>query len=142
MKTICPLGQFRRWRGVGESCQKHYQIERTARSFEHPANCNQANHATVSHEAMFKKPVLAIPADQARVNLEGLECFEIATKLGDRVAHHRGRLLLSCNSQDAGTRELIYVTNVGEREISTGVDVDVKIQVIWPNAQTNTGRRE
>jgi hypothetical protein len=34
----------------------------------------------------------------------------------------------------------MHAANVGEREISPVVDVQVEIQVIRPNAQTNTGR--
>ena len=64
------------------------------------------------------------------------------TKLGDRIAYHGERFLLSCNSKNTGTYKPMHATNVGERKISAVVDVDIKIQVIWPNAQINTRGRE
>ena len=59
------------------------------------------------------------------MNLESLEYLEIVTKLGDRIAYHGERILLSCNPKHAGTHEPMYATNIGEGKISAVVDVDV-----------------
>lgn len=45
--------------------------------------------------------------------------------------------MLSCNPKHAGTQEPMDAANVGERKIATVVDVDVEIQVVWPNVEMN-----
>ena len=60
-----------------------------------------------------------------------MEYLEIVTKLGDRIAYHGERFLLSCDSEHAGTHEPIHATNVRERKISAVIDVDVQVQVVW-----------
>src|SRR4029434_3060005 len=129
MKTIRPFRQYRRWRRVGKSRQEHRWIDGTFRSFEDTANSNHADHPILAHEAVFQETPLAVPSDQARVDLELLEYPEIATELGDRVANHRKRLLSSCESYHAGTRELIDATDVGKRKMPAVVDVQIQIQV-------------
>ena len=52
---------------MGDSCQKDSRIERTTGSFEDTPNCDHSNHTILSHEAVFAKSPLAIPADQAHV---------------------------------------------------------------------------
>src|SRR4030095_5878699 len=142
MKTIRPFRQYRRWRRVGKSRQEHRWIDGTSRSFEDTANSNHADHPILAHEAVFQESPLAVPSDQARVDLEGLEYPEIVTELGDRVADHRERPLSSCKSEHAGTHEPIDATDVGERKIPAVVDVQIQIQVVGPGAQTDTRGRE
>jgi len=96
----------------------------------------------VTHEAMLDKCPLAIPAYQARLNLDGLKCFEIAAKLGDCIAHHGERFLLSSNAKDTRSHEPMQAANVCERKISPVIDVKIYVEVIWPNAQTNPRRGE
>ena len=134
LKMIGPPGQFRRWRLVPECRQKHSGIDRSIRSFEHSANCNHADHAMVTHEAMLDKCPLAIPAYQARLNLDGLKCLEIAAKLGDCIAHHREGSLPSRDAKRAALQEPVDASDVGERKISTVVDMEVYVQVIGPHA--------
>lgn len=123
---------------MGESRQQHSRIDGAARSFEDTANRHHADHAIGTHEAVFEKPPFAIPADQARVNLESLEYPEIVTKLGDRIAYYGKRFLPSGNPEDAGTHKPVDAANVGECKISAVVGVKVQVQVVWPDAQTNT----
>jgi hypothetical protein len=72
------------------------------------------------------------------MNLERLKQLEIMTKLGDCIANDRDRFMLPCNPKHAGTHEPMDAANVGERKIAPVVNVDVEIQVVWPNAETNT----
>ena len=123
---------------MGDSCQKYPRIEGAARSFEDTANCDHSNHTIPTHEAVFDKSPLAIPADEARVNLEPLEQLEIVTKLGDRIAYDGECFMPSCNPQHTGTREPMNAANVGERKIATVVDMAIEIQVVWPDAEINT----
>ena len=76
------------------------------------------------------------------MNLEGLKYFEIMTKLGNHIAYHGERFLLSCNSKNAGTYKPMHATNVGERKILAVVDADIQIQIIRPNTQIDTRGRK
>src|SRR5258708_17526505 len=89
----------------------------------------------VTHEAMLDEYPLAIPAYQARLDLDGLKCLEIAAKLGDRIADHWGGVLPSRDAERTGQHEPVDPADVGECKIAAVVDVEVDIQVIWPNAQ-------
>jgi hypothetical protein len=64
---------------------------RAVRSPEHSANCNHADHAMVTQEAMLDQCPLAIPAYQARMNLDGLKYFQIAAKLVGQTPEVIGR---------------------------------------------------
>jgi len=110
---------------VREPGQKHPGIDRAVRPFEHTADCNHPNHTLVTHEAMFDKTPLAIPADQARLNLEGLKYPEIAAKLGDGIANHGEGFLPPGNAKGTGEREPVDPADIGERKISTVVDVEI-----------------
>jgi hypothetical protein len=96
----------------------------------------------LAYEAMFDKAPFVIPSQQSRVNLERLEQLEIATKLGDCIAHNRECALLSCHGKDARSHEPMHAANVCERKVSPVVYVEVDIQVVWPDPQTNSRRRE
>jgi hypothetical protein len=127
---------------MSESAQKNFRIDWPARAFEHPANGNDSNDTIHANEAVFDKTPLAIPPDQARLNLEGLKYFEIVTELSDRIAYYGDRFLASCNSKNASTYKPMHASNVGERKISAVVDVHIEIQIIWPNAQRDMRSRE
>src|SRR6266536_3497837 len=127
MKTLCPLWQLRGWGSMSDAGQKHFGIDWAARTFENPANGNHSNYAIHAHEAVLDVPPLAIPADQARMNLEGVKCFEVMTKLGNRISDHGERFVLSCNSKNASTHKPIHTPKVGKRKISAIVDVEVEI---------------
>src|SRR5436190_11666063 len=142
MKTICPLRQLRRRLGVTEPRQKHVRIDRAGGALEDSPNGNHPSHAIQSNETVFDISPFSIPADHARVNLEPLKCFEITAKLGDRITNYRKCLLLSCDSENAGTDKPMYATDVGERKISAVVDVKIDIQVIWPSTQRDTRSRQ
>jgi hypothetical protein len=70
------------------------------------------------------------------VDLESLEQLETRRNLaiGSPI---RKRPLRSCKAEHAGAHELIDAINVGERTIPAVVDVEVQIQVIGPDAQTD-----
>lgn len=125
-----------------EFFQKYPRIDRAVRSFEYTANGNHPDHALMTDEAMFDKSPLTIPANEARVDLKGLKCFEIAAKLGDRIANHREGFLAARNGKRAGQREPVDAADVGECKISPVIDVEVYIQVIWPYAQRDPRRSE
>src|SRR5215472_8593296 len=72
------------------------------------------------------------------MDLESLKCFEVMTKLGDRIPYHRERSMPTCNSKSAGTYTPMDAPDVGERQIATVVDVEIDVQVIWPRAQRDT----
>jgi hypothetical protein len=127
---------------VSQAGEKHLRINRVIRGLQDHADGNHSNHSTLAHEAVFEEPASAVPADCARVNLESLKYFEVMTKLCERIANHRKRLVLSCNSENAGTHNSMRASNVGERKISTVVDVEIKVQVVGPYAQAHTSGRE
>ena len=76
------------------------------------------------------------------MNVECLKYFEIMTELSYRIPYHGYRSMLPCNSKNAGTYEPVHASNVCEREISAVVDVDIEIQIIWPNAQGDARGRK
>ena len=118
---------------MGESRQKYLRIDGPGRSFEDTANYDHADNAILTHEAVFEKSPLAIPADQARVNLESLDFPQIVTKLDNRVANDGHRLVLPCHPQHTGAHEPMDAANVGKCEIAAVVDMEVQIQVVWPH---------
>src|SRR5262249_49819508 len=142
VKIPNPLGQFGGWRAVTQFSAHHLWINRATLSLQHRTAGNHPNDAILAHEAVFEKHPLAVPTDHARMNLEGLKYFEVMTKLCELIANHRKRLVLSCNSESAGTHNPMSATNLGECKISTIVDVEVVIQVVGPYAQTDPSGRE
>src|ERR1700730_8861375 len=76
------------------------------------------------------------------MDFEGLECPEVATKLRDCVTYDRVCFVAACNSKHSRMQEPMHAANVCEREISAIVDVEVEIQVIRPDAHTDTGRSQ
>ena len=131
--------------GDGALCkpgQQQLRINRATLSLQYNAAGNHTKDAILAHEAVFKKNPFAVPTDHARVNFEGLKYFEVMTKLSGRIADDRKRFVLSCNSKKAGAHNPMHATNMGERKVSTIVDVEVVIQVVWPYAQTDTSGRE
>jgi len=84
---------------VTQFVDQHLWINRATLSLCHRADGNHPKNALLAHEALFEKRPLAAPTDQARVNLEGLKYFEVMTKLSDRTADYRERLVLSEDSQ-------------------------------------------
>ena len=117
---------------MSQSSEQHLRINRATPSLEYPSDRNHSNNAILAHEAVFQKTPFAVPTDQARVNFEGLKYCEVTTKLGGRIADDRKRLVLSGNSQNTSTDKLVHATNVGERKISTIVDMQIEVQIVWP----------
>src|ERR1700730_5573827 len=140
MEAICPRRQLWRWACVGKSSQDFSGIARAVAPLEYTANGHHPNHAAPAHEAVLEEPPLVVPADQSRVDFEGLECPEVAAKLCDHVAHDRVCFVPACHPKHPRTHEPMHAANVGEREISPVVDVQVEIQIVRPNAHADTGR--
>src|SRR5579863_256369 len=100
-----PLGELRRWGRSSKPCQQYPRIERPARAFEDASNGDYADDAIIAYEAMFDEAPFLVPAEQSGVNLEALECLEIAAKLGDGVTYHGERLLFSCDAKGSRSHE-------------------------------------
>jgi hypothetical protein len=75
-----------------------------------------------------------VPADQPRVNLEGLKRSEVTAEPRDGVTHDGVGLVLTGDAKNARAREPMDATQVGECEKSAVVDVKVEVQVIRPHA--------
>jgi hypothetical protein len=117
-------------------------INQATLSLYHRTAGNHPNDAILAHEAVFEKHPLAIPTHQARVNFEGLKYLEVMTEFCEGIANHKKGRVLPYNSENARTHNPLRATNVGECKVSTIVDVEVVIQVVGPDTQTDTSGRE
>src|ERR1700722_7797177 len=120
---------------MGESGEQYAGILRSAGSLEQAANHDHPEHAPAAHETMFDESPLAVPADQAGMNLEALKKLQVAAKFGDRVAYHGESLVPPCNGQSAAEHEPLQAADIGKRQIAAVVDVQIQVQVVRPNAQ-------
>jgi 8-hydroxy-5-deazaflavin:NADPH oxidoreductase len=127
---------------VADGREQYFRCHRTSRSFEDAADCDDSDYAFLAHKAVFEKSPFAIPADHPRVDLEGLERLQVAPKLGDCVADDGVGLALSCDGKHSGSREPVHAADIGKCQISGVVDMDVEVQVIWPNAHANPRGRQ
>jgi len=66
---------------VGKSLQERSRINRAVGSLEDAANRNHPNDAVRADEAVFEESPLVVPANQSRVDFEGLERSHVAAKL-------------------------------------------------------------
>ena len=125
-----------------EARQEYARIDRSCGSFEHSADHDHPDDATMAHEAMLYVPPFAIPAEQARLNVEGLKRAKIPSKLRNCIPHHGERILPTRDAEGAGPHEPIQAANVGKGKIPAVVDVQIQIQVVRPDTQRNSRRGE
>ena len=123
--------------------KQQLRINGSGRTLEETANGDDSNYAIHAHEAMLDKSPFPIPTDQARVDFKSLKQLKIVAELGDRIAYDRERLMPARNRKNARTYEPMHPTNIGQRKISAVVDVEINVQVVWPNSQMDArGRKQ
>lgn len=114
--------------------EKHLRIDGSIRPLEHATHGDYAKHSSFTHEAMLHKTPASIPPKHARVDLEGLKGFEIASEFCDGIAHDGHCALLTSHRHRAGAKEPMHARNVREREIASIVYVQIQIEIIRPHA--------
>jgi hypothetical protein len=86
---------------------------------------------------MLQKDAAPLPAQQTRLDREGLHELQVTPKLGDRICDQRDRMKPSRLRQHAGAQKPGDAAQVSEREITPVIYVQIAIDVIRPDTQTD-----